>query len=601
MAFANTLIFVGAALILLSIFAGIASSRLGAPLLLVFLALGMLAGEDGPGGIRFDDFETAYTVGAVALAIVLFDGGIRTRLDVLRMAAAPALTLVTAGVLATAVIMAAIARELFDFTWVQGLLLGAIVAPTDAAAVFFLLHQGGINLSRRVNATLEAESGLNDPMSVFLAISCLALLRPGAPEVDWGQASFHFVIECAVEMGGGALIGVVGGFMLVALINRLKLASGLYPILALAAALLIFSGAQVVNTSGFLAIYIAGLVVGNRRHRAHQLIDRFQDGMAWLAQIIMFVLLGLLVTPTRLVDTLVPASLIAGALIVIARPAATVLCLAPFRFGPRELAFISWVGLRGAVPIFIATLPVLAGLDGGLVFFDIAFVVVLASLLFQGWTVNTAAHFLKLALPHAPAAPLRHDIELPDDVGRDMAAFAVREGSLSTRLPVSEIAARSGVEFIAVIRDGGLLRPETVGQLQPGDQALVIAGEASVGKLDPIFGILGPDEHEADEAVLGEFFFDPATNMGELSLAYEFPLPPGDRALSAGEFLKTHLRRTPEAGDRFRLGPVELVVSAVANGQITRVGMELDPEGASPWTRDNIRLWLRHLWRWRRR
>ena len=378
MDFGDALILICAGLILLSIFAGIVSSRIGAPLLLVFLALGMLAGEDGIGRIDFDDFQAAYTIGAVSLAIVLFDGGLRTGLSTLRTASWPALTLATAGVAITAAVTGAAAVFLYGMTWVEGLLVGSIVASTDAAAVFFLLHLHGTNLVNRVRATLEAESGLNDPMAIFLTITCVELLKSGHTEMSWAVAG-DFALVFLVQIIGGAAIGFAGGYLLVALINRLKLASGLYPILTLAGALALFGGAQLLGASGFLAVYICGLVIANHRHRARQIIERFLDGLAWLSQIVMFVMLGLLVTPSTLLIGLLPAVAVALTLTLAARPLAVLLCVAPFGFHWREHAFLSWVGLRGAVPIFLGTIPVLAEVPFARLYFDIAFVVVLAS------------------------------------------------------------------------------------------------------------------------------------------------------------------------------------------------------------------------------
>jgi cell volume regulation protein A len=600
MEFGNALILVSAGLILLSIFAGTASARVGAPLLLVFLALGMLAGEDGPGGLEFDDFQAAYVIGATSLAIVLFDGGLRTRVDTLKTAGGPALLLATLGVAITAGVVGAAAHWLMDLTWIEGLLVGSIVASTDAAAVFFLLNIGDIRLGRRVRATLEVESGMNDPMAVFLAITCIELIQAGATTLEWPQI-VPFTIGFLSQMVGGTVIGLAGGYALVGLINRMKLDPGLYPILALAGALLIYSGSHFLHASGFLAVFLAGVVVGNRRHRARQVIDRFQDGIAWLSQIVMFVMLGLLVTPRDLLESLVPALLISAILIFLARPLAVVLCLLPFRFSRREHAFISWVGLRGAVPIFIGAMPVLAGVEGARAYFDVAFVVVLTSLIVQGWTIAPAAHFLKLALPARAGPPVRRDIDLPEDVGRDMAAFSVQEESLSTKIRATDIRERAGVEFVAVIRDGAILQPDSVWRFLPGDQVLVLGGENSAAKLEAIFGTTQETElSEAEASVLGEFSFDPAIRMADLAEMYEFPIPTNDRDLTADEFLRRHRRRKPEAGDRYRLGPIELVVQAIEDGKITRIGIELDPEGASPLSRDNLRLWLRHVAeRWR--
>ena len=595
MEFGNALILICASLLLLSIFAGIVSSRIGAPLLLVFLALGMLAGEDGPGGIDFDDFQAAYTIGAVSLAIVLFDGGLRTGIDTLRTASWPALLLATVGVAITAAVTGLAAFALYPMNWAEAMLVGSIVASTDAAAVFFLLHTRGTNLVNRVRAVLEAESGLNDPMAIFLTITCVELLKSDVMALSWETAG-EFTLVFLTQIVGGATAGLLGGMVLLALINRLKVASGLYPILALAGALTVFAGTQVLEASGFLAVYLCGLVVASRRHRARQLIERFQDGLAWLSQIVMFVMLGLLVTPSTLLIGLIPAVLIALVLTLFARPLAVLLCLLPFRFSLREHAFVSWVGLRGAVPIFLGTIPVLADVPSARLYFDIAFVVVLASLLVQGWTVNLSARLLHLALPPRADPPLRLDIELPEDVGRDMAVFAVQEGSACTRLKPSDLAANSAAEVVAVMRDGAALNPATVLRLAPGDQVIVIAPEDKLPAIDALFSPT-PSARQFGRvaAVLGEFTFDAGASIAELAAMYDFQVPSSDRNLTVGAFLDRHLRKRPDPGDRFRLGPVELIVQTVEDGRVARVGIELDPAGAFPFSRDSVRIWRRHL------
>lgn len=595
MDFGNTLILVCTGLILLSIFAGLVSSRLGAPLLLVFLALGMLAGQDGPGGIQFDDFQAAYVIGAASLAIVLFDGGLHTSLDTLKSASWPALILATVGVVITAAITGAGAHWLFGLDWLESLLVGSIVSSTDAAAVFFLLNLHGTNLAKRPRVTLEAESGLNDPMAVFLTVTLVELLKSPVDGFSWALAG-AFAATFTLQLAGGALAGIVGGYALVEMINRLKLPAGLYPILALAWALLIFAAAQLVGASGFLAAYLCGIVVGNRRHRARQLIDRFQDGIAWLSQIVMFVMLGLLVAPWRLLIDLLPALGIALVLIVAARPIAVVLCILPFRYNWREHAFLSWVGLRGAVPIFLGTIPVLTDVPHARLYFDIAFVAVLASLLIQGWTVNLAARLFSIALPPGFGAPQRFDIDLPEDVGRDMAVFTIHPDSAATRRPPKTLAVGlgPGAEVVAVVHQGEALRPNRVERLAGGDQVIVLAPEERMADLDELFGAPPPaDRRGLVGGVFGEFSFDATITIGALADAYDFPVSDSERALSIREFLDAHFRNAPEIGDRLRLGPIELIVQTVKDRQVMRVGIELDPAGAAPLSLDKLRGWAR--------
>ena len=331
----HQLILLGSALVLLSIFAGLFSARFGAPLLLVFLGLGMLAGGEGPGGIAFRDFPAAYLIGSVSLAIILFDGGLRTDPGAIPRALWPSVALATVGVIATAAIVGAAAVLLLSTSWVRGFLVGAIVAPTDAAAVSALLHLRGLELRARVAATLELESGINDPLSVLLTALLVSLLL-----VPAALNGSHIAALLAWELVGGGAFGLGGGYLLLALVNRVEATPGLYPILALAGASALFGGAQTAGTSGFLAVYLAGLILGTHRHRATQIINQAFDAFAWLSQIVLFLMLGLLVAPSALVPILGPSLLIAVVLMLVARPVAVALCLLPFRYTAREIAFI---------------------------------------------------------------------------------------------------------------------------------------------------------------------------------------------------------------------------------------------------------------------
>jgi cell volume regulation protein A len=386
---AHDLILVGSALGLAGIFAGLVSRRVGAPILLVFLVLGMLAGEDGPGGILFSDFYSAYLIGSVALAVILFDGGIRTPFAMLRLAIWPALALAVIGVGVTAVVIGAAVSWLTGFPFVMAMLVGAAVAPTDAAAVGALLHRVRLALPERVTALLEVESGLNDPMSIFLTVFLIHMIVDPAT-ATWSNAALLF----AREMIGGLFLGVGGGWLLSLLLRRLTLEPATAMVLALSFGLTLFGLAQFVGTSGFLAIYIVGLIAGAAEHRAKREVAHFMEGFAWLAQIILFLMLGLLVTPHDLVPFFSLGSAIAIVLILVARPAAVFACLLPFRFAWRESMFASWVGLRGAVPIYISFIPALADPSRDSRLFSGVFVVVVVSLVIQGWTIGTAARLL---------------------------------------------------------------------------------------------------------------------------------------------------------------------------------------------------------------
>ena len=392
---AHHLIFLAGALGLLSIFVGLFSSRFGTPLLLVFLAIGILFGKEGPIGLVFTDFQAAYLIGSVALAVILFEGGLKTKRSMLKLALGPAMALATAGVAISACVVGAILALLPPPpspypTWIIALLVGAILAPTDAAAVATLLRRSHLALPERITAVLEVESGLNDPMSVFLTVLLTQqLLAPGSFKVD------HAVLFFAEEMGGGVLFGFGGGWLLLLVLRRLDADTALYPVVALLGALLLFGATQSVGASGFIAVYLAGVVVGTTEHQSRPAVENHFESMSWLAQIVLFLMLGLLITPHMIFSApwlVLTATTVT--LLLVARPLACLACLLPFGFTLRETAFISWVGLRGAVPIFLVIIPMLAGVTDAKFMFEPVFMVVVISLVAQGWTIAPAARLL---------------------------------------------------------------------------------------------------------------------------------------------------------------------------------------------------------------
>lgn len=387
----NQLIFFCGLLLCAAIFASFVSRRVGSPLLVTFLGVGILFGEDGPGGVIFNDVPLSYVACSFALAVILFDGGIHTPMKNFRQALRPATILATLGVLVTAVIVALAMWLILDTDPLYAFLLGSLVASTDAAAVFLLLRQQGIKLKEQVANTLEVESGINDPMAIFLALTFTGLMLTSTTSTSslW-EVPLDFVQQFAI----GGLLGYAGGRMLTFIFDRVELELGLNPIFALAAGLLIFGAANILGGSGFLAVYLAGLILGSHAYSARQVVKQFMDGMAWLAQLAMLLVLGLLVTPSKLIPDIPQALLISFVLIFVARPAAVFLCLAFEKFSWREKLFISWVGLRGAIPIYLAIIPVLLGVPGN--FFNIAFLVVLVSLVLQSTTVGLVARLLKI-------------------------------------------------------------------------------------------------------------------------------------------------------------------------------------------------------------
>jgi len=417
---------VGTALVVAAAFSSLIAFRFGAPLLLLFLCIGLATGTDGL-GIEFDNARIAYFAGSLALAVILFDSGFGTPLNALRQAAGPALSLATFGVLLTTGLFGAAAHYLLDLSWLESFLLGAAVASTDAAAVFFLLRAGEINLRERVRSTLEVESGTNDPIAIFLTITLVEIIAAHAnPEANVLATSL--ILGFLVNMGLGAIVGVLGGLAIVRLVDRLNLDHGLLPIFVLTLSLMIFAAAGAIGGSGFLAVYIAGLIAGNSDIRAVTILKRFQDGMSWLAQIIMFLILGLFATPSQFPAIMVPAVLLGLFLMFVARPVAVWLCLIPFRLPRPEVAFVSWVGLRGAVSILLAITPLLGGLENGRIIFNTAFIIVLVSLVVQGWTVGPLARRLGLIVP-ARLGPLdKVELELPGSAHHELLAYRVAPG-----------------------------------------------------------------------------------------------------------------------------------------------------------------------------
>jgi cell volume regulation protein A len=399
----NLSLFIAGSLVCTSVLFGLFSVRSGMSFLLVFLVFGMLAGEDGPGGLAFDDVRLSLWVGSAALAIILLDGGLRTRLATFRSGLGPASWLATVGVLITAAIAGLAASAIFGLPLALGLLAGAIVGSTDAAAVFSLLKSSGLRVNERLSSTLEIESGLNDPMAVFLVLALTAWVAQ--PEAAGLGPALRLLLEQAF-IGTG--IGIAAGFGAALVLNRLPVtvtADGLLALLLLAAGVAVFGGAGWLGGSGFLAVYLFGLLVA---HGASAVVQRSlaaMDGFAWLAQALLFLLLGLLVTPRHLLEDLVPALGVAAVLMFVARPLAVALCLKPLGFPWREVGFIAWVGLRGAVPVVLALFPLLAGVPHARELFDVAFVVVLASLVLQGATLARASRLFGVNLPDAADEP----------------------------------------------------------------------------------------------------------------------------------------------------------------------------------------------------
>jgi potassium/hydrogen antiporter len=568
----DRLILVGGVLLLIGIASSKLSSRVGLPVLVLFLVVGMLAGTEGPGGIDFDDHVLAHGVGTVALAIILFDGGLRTSLLAIRGAAAPAFTLATAGVLLTAGITGLAAHMLLGLTLGEALLLGAIVGSTDAAAVFSVLRSRGISIGSRLSATVEIESGSNDPMAIFLTIGLIELLT--------GQATGarDILLLLALQMGLGGIAGWAVGRAATVLINRINLESaGLYPVLTAAAGLLAYGLPAAFGGSGFLSVYIAGIILGNRPLVFQRGILLFHDGAAWLAQITMFVILGLLSFPSQLVQAAGPGLLLGLVLILVARPAAVGLLLLPFRYGWREIAFISWAGLKGAVPIVLALYPLMAGLPRASLLFDVVFFVVLLSALLQGWTLPLLPRALGLHRAAPPEPPITLEITSLKHVEGDIVEYTVEPGTLASDHAVRDLALPDGVVLALIARQQQLIPPRGSTVIRPGDHVFVVLRPDVRRIVDHVFG-------DAPAPVIAaelEFPLRGRATVGDVVEFYGIQLDaPAYRTLS--EIVHEELGEGVEVGAIVRLGDVRLIVREIGpSGRIDTVGLALGGEATS--------------------
>jgi potassium/hydrogen antiporter len=566
-------ILLGAVLVMAGILSSLLALRFGAPLLLVFLLIGVVAGDSGPGQLEFSDLRSTYLVGSVALALILFDGGLRTRFQSISAVLAPSMVLATIGVLLTALITAPIARYVLDLNWTEALLVGAVVASTDAAAVFLLVHAQGLRLRPRVGATLEAESGTNDPFAVFLTLMLVELISAGS-------SSFaHVAMELGQEAVLGAAAGIVGGRLVVTALNRVALPQGLHAPFVLTAALVIFGTAQIAHGSGFLAVYLAGIIIGNRPTRAHNAVVTFLDAATWLAQIVMFVLLGLLASPQRLIASSGPAVIVALVLMLVARPLAVFLCLMPFRFNWREKVFIAWTGLRGAVAIFLASIPMLVGLSKAYMYFDVAFVIVVISLLLQGWTLAAAARRLHVALPRSDRGPRRVELDLPGQLEQQLVGYPVRPKSLFFRRGLTP----SWSKPTLVIRDEHILSPIEADPVRPGDYIYLLAPPQKAEALDRFFVDMPPSS-APDPHLLGDFTVSGEHTLGELAEVYGVKISADDAGLTLADYFDIHLDHAPKEGATLELDTIVLVVRSISGGRVNVIGLRLpeDPEEVPP-------------------
>lgn len=469
-------------LLVLSAALGRTVERLGLPIIFVFLALGMLAGSEGIGGVEFDDHRLAFRLGTAALVLILLDGGFNTSLHSVRQALWPAVVLATVGVGLTAALVAVFARWL-GMSWHEALLLGAIVSSTDAAAVFAVLRGSGLRLSERVGSTIELESGINDPMAVILTIAATALAlgeRTSAAQV---------AIGIPMQLVIGAVVGLAIGLAARGLLLRVRLSTaGLYPVLTLGVAFLTFGAATFIGGSGLLAVFITAVLLGASPLPYRSGLSRIHDALAWLSQVVMFLMLGLLVFPSQLMQAAGSGFLVALWLTFIARPAVVLLCLLPFRYPPREVVYVGWVGLRGAVPIVLASYPVFSGVPGAERVFNVVFFVVVMSAIFPGVTLRRVTRWLGLesAAPPSPLAALEINSTRP--LRGELLSFSINEALAVCNATMSQIPFPPDCAAVLVVRGEQLLAARGSTQLLPGDHVFVFCRPEDRPFVELLFG-----------------------------------------------------------------------------------------------------------------
>lgn len=564
-------ILVTGVLLLLGIASSKVSVRVGVPVLVLFLLLGMAAGSEGIGGIAFENYPLAHGIGTVALAVILFDGGLSTSLAAVRSAWKPSLILATLGVLITAGITGLAASWILKISLLEGMLLGSIVGSTDAAAVFAVLRSGGVALPPRLSATLEIESASNDPMAIFLTIGCIQVLTGKMP---FGVGLVWLFIA---QMAIGAAVGLTFGFLAVRLINRINLdTAGLYPVLGSACCLLTFGVAAWLGGSGFLAVYLAGIVLGNSRLVFQRGILLFHDAAAWLSQIVMFVMLGLLSFPSRLIVVAPQALAIAAVLILIARPVAVVLSLIPIRFNWREQTLLSWVGLKGAVPITLATFPLLLGVPQAGLLFDVVFFVVVLSAVIQGWSLPLFARWLKLDIPPTEASPVTLELSSLRHVEGDIVDYMVGVDSRAAGKYVRNLPLPEGVVIALIARAQRIIPPHGNTRIETGDHVVLVMEPGSRPLVNQVFAA---SETRGPVPASVEFPLRGSTTVGVLEEVYGIKMnAPQESTLD--EAIRQQLgEERAEIGQIVYYGQLGLRVRALTStGRIEQVGMIILPE-----------------------
>lgn len=566
MFFIDQIILYGSLLVLLGILSRKFSARFGLPALVLFMLVGMLAGSEGIGGIAFDNYQIAHGIGTLALVVILFDGGLRTPTQALRMVWKPSVLMATIGVFVTALVTGLAASWILGLTLLQGLLLGSIVASTDAPAVFSILRSKGVRLNERLAATLEIESGSNDPMAIFLTVGLIEVLLG---ERTLGLGLLTFFIQ---QFGIGVLVGYLVGRISASLINRINLdAAGLYPVLVLTIGFITYGLTASLGGSGYMAVYVAGIVLGNSGLVFQRGTLLFHDGMAWVSQIVMFVVLGLLSFPSQLVSVAGEGIAVAAVLMFVARPVIVFPILAMFRYSFKEMLLSSWVGLKGAVPVVLSTFPLLLGVPDGQVYFNIIFFVVLFSVILQGWSLPSVARWLGLQLPEEAEPPATLDITSLRHVNADIVDYAITETSAAAHLRITELNLPEDVVIAMVTRGEEIIPARGATVILPGDHVFLILRPEVREAVDDVFRSLPKGQEEVP--LRTGILLPGSLTLRELSLLYGIELQ-GDADENLQAFLLRHLHRPLEEGSFLEISGMRLYVHSAGGAEEPVIGIE---------------------------
>lgn len=569
----DKILLLGAALIFVGVVSSKLAYRIGVPTLVLFILIGMLAGTEGIGGIDFAAYDIAHAVGTISLAVILFDGGLRTSFSSIRAVWKPAGILATVGVIITAVITGAAAVWWLDLPWYVGLLLGSTVSSTDAAAVFANLKSQGVGLDDRLSSTLEIESGANDPMAIFLTVGFIELITTEGANL-WALSGIFFS-----QMVIGAIGGIALGYLSTAVINRIKLdAAGLYPVLVLVMGIITYGIVVFFKGSGFLAIYLCGIVIGNREVVFKRGIFLFADGIAWTGQIVMFTIMGLLTLPSSLIGVAGDGIMIALALTFIARPVAVFLLVPLMGFNLRELIFLSWVGLKGAVPIILAIFPFLYDVHEAPLIFDVVFFVVLISATTQGWSMAWVARKLGLDRPKESDPPAMLEITSLVKTEAQIVDFVVEKGVPALGKNLRELPFPQGVIVAMITRDGHVRSPQASTVLLENDHVFIVVNHITLPLVERIF--------TADfdpQPPLSEYegvYLDPGITAGDVARYYAIDLPCAEEDETLAEFLMQKLNQPLQVGQSVDCGANIMTLAELEHDQISSVGLRRRPDAA---------------------